>query len=57
MKPIYTTFPLAMISTIPSEFMGGVNNLGNETPFITEQAFPVSPRGRYFFLGVNAAFE
>ena len=36
---------------------GGVNNLGDEIPFITEQAFPVSPRGRYFFLGVNAAFE
>ncbi|MEM7281109.1 MAG: TonB-dependent receptor [Pseudomonadota bacterium] len=36
---------------------GGVNNLGDEEPFITEQAFPVSPRGRYFFLGVNATFE
>lgn len=32
---------------------GGVNNLGDELPFITEQAFPVSPRGRSFFVGVN----
>ena len=32
---------------------GGVNNIGDETPFLTEFAFPVSPVGRFFFLGVN----
>ena len=32
---------------------GGVNNLTDEKPFITEQAYPVNPRGRYFFMGVN----
>ncbi|MCH8073594.1 MAG: TonB-dependent receptor [Proteobacteria bacterium] len=32
---------------------GGVNNIGDETPFLTEFAFPVSPVGRFFFLGVS----
>jgi outer membrane receptor protein involved in Fe transport len=32
---------------------GGVDNLTNERPFVTERAYPVSPRGRYFFMGVN----
>ena len=35
---------------------GGVNNIGDETPFLTELAFPVSPLGRFYFLGVNANF-
>ncbi len=35
---------------------GGVNNLADRDPFITENAFPVSPRGRVFFLGVNVAY-
>ncbi|UTW55750.1 TonB-dependent receptor domain-containing protein [Kordiimonas sp. SCSIO 12610] len=35
---------------------GGVNNLTNKSPFITENAFPVSPRGRVFFLGVNVLY-
>lgn len=33
---------------------GGVNNVFNESPFVTEQAFPVSPVGTYFFLGIRA---
>lgn len=33
---------------------GGVNNLADRKPFITEQAYPVSPIGRQFFLGVTA---
>lgn len=33
---------------------GGVNNLADRQPFITEQAYPVSPIGRQFFLGVTA---
>jgi len=30
---------------------GGVNNFTDETPFLTEFAFPVSPIGTFFFLG------
>lgn len=32
---------------------GGVNNVLDRNPFITEQAFPVSPLGRYFFAGAR----
>ncbi|MGA1581061.1 MAG: TonB-dependent receptor domain-containing protein [Luminiphilus sp.] len=32
---------------------GGVNNLTDEEPFSTELAWPVGPRGRFFFLGVT----
>lgn len=37
-------------------FYGGVNNVEDRRPFITETAWPVGPRGRYFFLGVEANF-
>lgn len=37
------------------EVYGGVNNVFNRKPFITEQAFPVSPVGTFFFLGVRAS--
>jgi outer membrane receptor protein involved in Fe transport len=36
---------------------GGVNNITNTRPFITEQAYPVSPIGRYLFLGATVAFD
>ncbi|MEL7217204.1 MAG: TonB-dependent receptor, partial [Pseudomonadota bacterium] len=36
------------------DIYGGVNNIFNETPFVTEQAFPVSPVGTLFFLGLRA---
>ncbi len=32
---------------------GGVKNLTDEQPFITENAFPASPRGTFFFIGVD----
>lgn len=32
---------------------GGVNNVFDKNPFVTEQAFPVSPVGTYFFLGAR----
>ncbi len=32
---------------------GGVNNVFDRNPFVTEQAFPVSPVGRFFFLGAR----
>jgi len=32
---------------------GGVNNLADNSPFITQEAWPTGPRGRTFFLGVN----
>lgn len=35
------------------EVFGGVNNLSDVKPFITERAYPVSPIGRSFFLGVR----
>ncbi|MEM9840806.1 MAG: TonB-dependent receptor [Pseudomonadota bacterium] len=32
---------------------GGVNNLTDEEPFATQTAWPVGPRGRFFFLGLT----
>lgn len=32
---------------------GGINNISDERPFITEFAFPVNPIGRFFFLGLE----
>lgn len=32
---------------------GGVNNVFNEKPFVTEQAYPVSPVGSFFYLGAR----
>lgn len=37
------------------EVYGGVNNVFDKKPFITEQAFPVSPVGTFFFLGLRAS--
>lgn len=34
-------------------FYGGVNNIADEEPFSTQTAWPVGPRGRFFFLGVT----
>ncbi|MEM1261016.1 MAG: TonB-dependent receptor [Pseudomonadota bacterium] len=34
-------------------FTGGVRNLNDERPFITEIAYPASIRGRYFFVGAE----
>lgn len=36
---------------------GGIKNFTGETPFITNNAFPASPRGRFFFLGANYAIQ
>jgi outer membrane receptor protein involved in Fe transport len=38
------------------EVFGGVNNISNVSPFITERAYPVSPIGRSFFLGARWTF-
>lgn len=38
------------------QIYGGINNVGDKQPFLTENAFPVSPLGRVFFLGANAHF-
>ncbi len=32
---------------------GGVKNLTDEEPFITENAFPASPRGTFYFIGLD----
>ena len=34
---------------------GGINNVTDEQPFFTEVAYPVGPRGRYVFAGINYA--
>lgn len=35
---------------------GGVNNVFDEFPYVTERAWPTGPRGRFFFFGVEANF-
>jgi outer membrane receptor protein involved in Fe transport len=35
------------------DLYGGVNNVFNRKPFVTEQAYPVSPVGTLFFLGAT----
>jgi len=35
------------------EVYGGVSNLTDENPFVTERAYPVNPVGRYFYLGLR----
>jgi len=35
---------------------GGINNFTDETPFLTENAFPVNPLGSFFFVGLDANF-
>ena len=32
---------------------GGIKNASGEDPFITDFAYPASPRGRFFYLGLN----
>ena len=41
--------------TVNDDFVlyGGINNLDDEEPFITETGWPVNPEGRTFFFGVN----
>ncbi|MHA7898941.1 MAG: TonB-dependent receptor domain-containing protein [Henriciella sp.] len=34
-------------------FYGGINNIADEEPFSTQTAWPVGPRGRFFFVGVT----
>ncbi|MFK7829486.1 MAG: TonB-dependent receptor [Congregibacter sp.] len=36
---------------------GGVRNVTDENPFITNFAYPASPRGRYFYLGLSMGFN
>lgn len=35
---------------------GGVNNVENRAPFMSTQSWPVGPRGRFFFMGVDVTF-
>jgi outer membrane receptor protein involved in Fe transport len=37
-------------------FYGGVNNVTNEEPYINRASYPVSPVGRFFFVGARAKF-
>ncbi|MEO1362071.1 MAG: hypothetical protein AAFU81_17225, partial [Pseudomonadota bacterium] len=36
-----------------TSFYGGINNIADEEPFAIETAWPVGPRGRFFFVGVT----
>lgn len=36
-----------------TSFYGGINNIADEEPFSTQTAWPVGPRGRFFFVGVT----
>jgi len=36
---------------------GGVRNVTDEQPFVTENAFPASPRGTFFFVGVDYSVQ
>jgi outer membrane receptor protein involved in Fe transport len=36
---------------------GGIKNLTDEQPFITENAFPYSPRGTFYFFGVDYTMQ
>lgn len=38
-------------------FYGGVNNLTDEDPFRTQVAYPVNPRGRFFFIGATYSID
>ena len=38
------------------QIYGGVNNAFNEEPYIGSLSRPAGPRGRFFFVGVNASF-
>lgn len=38
------------------DIYGGVNNIFDRNPFVTEQAYPVSPIGTFFFMGARATY-
>ena len=38
------------------QIYGGINNVTDREPFLGSLARPVSPRGRFFFLGVSGSF-
>ena len=46
------TFSFEVNDTV--NLYGGVNNIFNTNPYVTEQAYPVSPVGTLFFMGVRA---
>ena len=36
---------------------GGIKNISDEQPFITNFAYPASPRGRFYFVGFDMQFK
>jgi outer membrane receptor protein involved in Fe transport len=38
------------------ELYGGINNAFEEEPYIGSLGRPAGPRGRFYFVGVNARF-
>lgn len=56
-SPVYIHDINASYELSPTmEVYGGVRNLGDRKPFITETQYPVSAVGRSFFLGLTARF-
>ena len=47
----------SFILTDEIRIYGGIKNITDEQPFATEFAYPASPRGRFFFLGLNFSIE
>ncbi|MEO0417266.1 MAG: TonB-dependent receptor [Pseudomonadota bacterium] len=49
-------FNISYEATDSIQVYGGVNNVFDREPFLGSLARPVSPRGRFFFLGVSGSF-
>ncbi|MEE4201747.1 TonB-dependent receptor domain-containing protein [Erythrobacter sp.] len=49
-------FNISFDVTDEFQLYGGINNVFDEEPFLGSLARPVSPRGRFFFIGVQGGF-
>ncbi|MFT4811256.1 MAG: iron complex outermembrane receptor protein [Paraglaciecola sp.] len=52
-KSYVTNLTFNYAATENVDVYGGVNNITNEKPFITNYAYPASIRGRFVFFGMN----
>ena len=50
---IFHDLSLSYDFTEELQVYGGIQNVTDEQPFFSEQAWPVSPLGRYFFVGLS----
>lgn len=49
-------FSASVSATDRIELYGGVNNAFNEEPYIAQLSRPAGPRGRFFYIGLQASF-